>query len=186
MYSIPVTCQGEDEKRAHAPFVSGEVEIGGHSSKPLVFMLDTGADQTAVSQHDLRLPRAIYEMGTREITHGVGGAWPARRFINEATIFVPAEDEDGTDVLLELPLPKVSVLAPYADQTDLENPQEEFRVAPTDRRLQTGRFERGKAGNPLLGRDVIYAAEAELHYDPRGESAVNVPSVAPQIKVVES
>lgn len=177
MLRIRVSQNRADQQHPHAPFVGGELQLGDHAAS-VVLMIDTGADFTLIDASKARIPAEIMRRGSKQAVRGVGGAWPARRFVDRASFMVVAEDsETRAEVGAKLSLPILDVAAPYAEVRGSELLEELRPVAPTDRRV-AGPHPRIRACPPmvpLLGRDAFKANGLRLEWDPNADSWVFAP-----------
>ena len=173
MHRIRIQCQGVHDERPHAPFLGGEVEVFGHRAQ-VVFLIDTGADHSVVDANSLRLPSQILRQGSKHSIRGVGGTWPSRHFQNVKFTFL-GENEQGTEVTLQVPLPTLSVMAPRAilsrNDDGIQVMEEYLRPMPvSDRRRQTNAVRECTPLTPLLGRDVFYDSRLRFEWSPTGDS----------------
>jgi hypothetical protein len=173
MHRVKLNCNDAEGNMPHAPFLGGTLKLGTLEA-PILFLVDTGADHTLIDASHFHIPSGTLKTGTRNHANGVGGNWPTRVFLNKFRFELLVEEADtGDEVVVDVPLPRVDAMVPFAEIIP-EAPPEEILgpIAPTDRRVRRGTVLQSPVISPLLGRDVFFQNYLRLNFDPRGDSYI--------------
>lgn len=154
--------------------LSAELLLGGRH-QAVTFLVDTGATSTTINALLLADHVKAWNAGGEEtLCNGVGGSWPAKRHLDiELVVRLPSE----TDVRLSAPA--VDLMAPYVDGRG--------RASMVSGRpgRQPVRHQPCQTSN-LLGRDFFRANRMALHWNPLGESFIELLEEAPGQPVPEA
>lgn len=182
MLQIDVPCHEPDEEHPHAPILDGLLHLRGEEEN-VAFILDTGAEWTSVHPDVFHPPKHIFKQGSKTTINGVVGDWPARTFEDEAVFSVLAQEPDtGEEVLVDIPIPHLSILVPCLEQRGDRWVDLYDSVNPQDPRVQEGTMDLPRPCWPLLGRDVLFHNEISFRYDPNEDSYLRFESPTAELE----
>lgn len=166
MYRVEIgAISRQADKFPGAPVLRAGLHLGDWSGE-IDLLVDTGADTSLVHGGVAGVPVEAMARGEPAFCAGIGGSWPARRFL-DGELYVEATDGSGARGLLGLRLPSVSVLWQEAWRGPNGGHREPLDILGSG---AADRFVRCPATPHLLGRDIFDVHEGVLHWVPRGVS----------------